>query len=34
MIKDKIALMLFLEEVGGLNESFYTRVNKGLKKCD
>ena len=33
MIKDKIALILFLKEVGGLNESFYTRANKSLKKA-
>jgi len=34
MIKDKIVLILFLEEVKGPNKSFYTRANKGLKKCD
>ena len=34
IIEDKIALILFLKEVGGPNESFYTRANKSLKKCN
>jgi len=32
IIKSGVALILFLKEVGGLNENFYTQVNKGLKK--
>ena len=32
IIKGEIALLLFLKEVKGLNKSFYTKSNKGLKE--